>query len=316
VLESLRYAHPAVSLLLEYRQLAKLKSTYCDGLLKVVESDGRIRSTFNQTETRTGRISSLEPNLQNIPVRTEEGRRLRRFFRANDGYVLCAADYSQIELRVLAHMANDKNMIAAFQSGVDIHTSTAAEVFGMPIDMVTPVMRSRAKAVNFGIVYGIGAFSLAKDIGVTRAEADSYIKNYLRTYPQIDEYMHKTIENAKRDGFVVTEFGRRRYIPELASSNGMMRAFGERVARNMPIQGTAADIIKIAMIRVHKRLKDEGLDARLILEVHDALIVEAKAELADRVCEILVSEMENSAEMAVNLSVDAATGGTWYEAKQ
>ena len=316
VLESLRYAHPAVSLLLEYRQLAKLKSTYCDGLLKVVEDDGRIRSTFNQTETRTGRISSLEPNLQNIPVRTEEGRRLRRFFRARECYMLCDADYSQIELRVLAHMANDKNMIAAFQSGIDIHTSTAAEVFGLPVDMVTPVMRSRAKAVNFGIIYGIGAFSLAKDIGVTRAEADSYIKNYLRTYPQIDEYMHTTIENAKRDGFVVTEFGRRRYIPELASSNGMMRAFGERVARNMPIQGTAADIIKIAMIRVHKRLNDEGLDARLILQVHDELIVEAKAELADRVCEILVSEMENSAKMAVKLSVDAAAGTTWYEAKQ
>ncbi|MBR6694476.1 MAG: DNA polymerase I [Clostridia bacterium] len=316
VLESLRYAHPAVSLLLEYRQLAKLKSTYCDGLLKTLESDGRIHSTFNQTETRTGRISSLEPNLQNIPVRTEEGRKLRRFFRAADGYVLCDADYSQIELRVLAHMANDINMINAFNSGVDIHTSTASEVFSMPIDMVTPVMRSRAKAVNFGIVYGIGAFSLAKDIGVTRAEADSYIKNYLKTYPQIDEYMHKTIENAKKDGFVVTEFGRRRYIPELASSNGMMRAFGERVARNMPIQGTAADIIKIAMIRVANRLKAEGLDARLILQVHDELIVEAKSDIGDKVCSIIKQEMEGSAKMAVALSVDAACGETWYEAKQ
>ncbi len=316
VLESLRYAHPAVSLLLEYRQLSKLKSTYCDGLLKVISPDGRIHSTFNQTETRTGRISSLEPNLQNIPVRTEEGRKLRRYFRAAEGYVLCDADYSQIELRVLAHMANDQNMINAFKSGTDIHTVTASEVFSMPLDMVTPVMRSRAKAVNFGIVYGIGAFSLAKDIGVTRAEADSYIKNYLKTYPQIDEYMKTTIENAKRDGFVTTEFGRRRYIPELASSNGMLRAFGERVARNMPIQGTAADIIKIAMIRVKERLEKEKLDARLILQVHDELIVEACAEQGDRVCEILCEEMEGSADMAVRLSVDAAQGESWYEAKQ
>ena len=316
VLESLRYAHPAVSLLLEYRQLAKLKSTYCDGLLKVIEDDGRIRTTFNQTETRTGRISSLEPNLQNIPVRTEEGRRLRRFFRAADGYVLCDADYSQIELRVLAHMAHDTNMINAFGSGTDIHTLTASEVFSMPLDMVTPVMRSRAKAVNFGIVYGIGAFSLAKDIGVSRAEADSYIKNYLRTYPQIDEYMHTTIENAKRDGFVTTEFGRRRYIPELSASNGMLRAFGERVARNMPIQGTAADIIKIAMIRVADRLSAEGLDARLILQVHDELIVEARADIGTEVCEIIKQEMEGAAKMAVALSVDAAQGATWYEAKQ
>ncbi len=316
VLESLRYAHPAVSLLLEYRQLAKLKSTYCDGLLKVIGEDGRIHSTFNQTETRTGRISSLEPNLQNIPVRTEEGKRLRRYFRAADGYVLCDADYSQIELRVLAHMANDKNMINAFTSGTDIHTLTASEVFSMPIDMVTPVMRSRAKAVNFGIVYGIGAFSLAKDIGVSRAEADSYIKNYLRTYPQIDEYMQTTIENAKRDGFVTTEFGRRRYIPELSASNGMLRAFGERVARNMPIQGTAADIIKMAMIRVSDRLLAEQLDARLILQVHDELIVEARADIGDRVCNIIKEEMEGAAKMAVPLSVDAAQGVTWYEAKQ
>ncbi len=316
VLESLRYAHPAVGLLLEYRQLAKLKSTYCDGLVKEVAEDGRIHSTFNQTETRTGRISSLEPNLQNIPVRSEEGKKLRRFFRAKDGYVLCDADYSQIELRVLAHMANDQNMISAFKSGVDIHTVTASEVFSMPIDMVTPVMRSRAKAVNFGIVYGIGAFSLAKDIGVSRAEADSYIKNYLNTYKGVDEYMRTTIENAKRDGFVVTEFGRRRYLPELSSSNGMLRAFGERVARNMPIQGTAADIIKIAMVRVFERLKAENLDARLILQVHDELIVEAEKSIAEHVCAILREEMEAAANMQVKLSVDAACGTTWYEAKQ
>ncbi len=316
VLESLRYAHPAVGLLLEYRQLAKLKSTYCDGLVKEVAPDGRIHSTFNQTETRTGRISSLEPNLQNIPVRSEEGKKLRRFFTAKNGYVLCDADYSQIELRVLAHMANDQNMIAAFKSGTDIHTVTASEVFSMPIDMVTPVMRSRAKAVNFGIVYGIGAFSLAKDIGVSRAEADSYIKNYLNTYKGVDAYMQKTIENAKRDGYVVTEFGRRRYLPEISSSNGMLRAFGERVARNMPIQGTAADIIKIAMVRVRNRLKAENLDAKLILQVHDELIVEAEKTIAERVCSILCEEMEAAADMQVKLSVDAAYGTTWYEAKR
>ena len=316
VLESLRYAHPAVSLLLEYRQLAKLKSTYCDGLIKEVADDGRIHSTSNQTEKRTGRISSLEHNLQNIPVRSEEGRKLRRFFVAKQGYVLCDADYSQIELRVLAHMANDKNMISAFKSGIDIHTATASEVFDVPIILVTPVMRSRAKAVNFGIVYGIGAFSLAKDIGVSRAEADSYIKNYLRTYPQIDEYMKNTIENAKRDGFVVTEFGRRRYLPELSSSNGMMRAFGERVARNAPIQGTAADIIKIAMIRVCERLKSENLDARLILQVHDELIVEAEESVAEKVCDIIKEEMQAAAKMSVELLVDAAYGKTWYEAKR
>lgn len=316
VLESLRYAHPAVGLLLEYRQLAKLKSTYCDGLVRKVQSDGRIHSTFNQTETRTGRISSLEPNLQNIPVRSSEGKKLRKFFTARDGYVLCDADYSQIELRVLAHMANDKNMIAAFSSGTDIHTVTASEVFDMPIGMVTPVMRSRAKAVNFGIVYGIGAFSLAKDIGVSRAEADSYIKNYLNTYREVDSYMHNTIENAKRDGFVTTEFGRRRYLPELSSSNGMMRAFGERVARNMPIQGTAADIIKIAMVRVFERLRAENLDARLILQVHDELIVEAKSEIAERVCDIIREEMQGAADMQVELVADVSFGKTWYEAKQ
>ncbi len=316
VLESLKYAHPAVSLLLEYRQLAKLKSTYCDGLIKAVAPDGRIHSTFNQTETRTGRLSSTEPNLQNIPVRSEEGRQFRRFFKAREGYVLCDADYSQIELRVLAHVADDKNMISAFQSGTDIHTVTASEVFNLPIEMVTPTMRSHAKAVNFGIVYGIGAFSLAKDIGVTRAEADSYIKGYLATYPQVDEYMQRVIENAKRDGYVTTLFGRRRYLPELSASNAMMRAFGERVARNMPIQGAAADIIKIAMIRVYDRLKAEGLDAKLILQVHDELIVEAAEEIADSVCDIITEEMENAAVLSVEMSVDAGSGKTWYDAKR
>ena len=315
VLESLRYAHPAVGLLLEYRQLAKLKSTYTDGLQDCVAADGRIHSTFNQTEARTGRISSLEPNLQNIPVRTAEGRRLRGYFTAPEGRVLCDADYSQIELRVLASIAKDKNMIEAFRSGTDIHTVTASQVFGLPIDMVTPELRSRAKAVNFGIVYGIGAFSLSKDIGVTRAEADSYIKNYLATYPQVAEYMEKTIEDAKKNGFVTTLYGRRRRLPELSSSNGNLRAFGERAARNAPIQGTAADIIKLAMIRVFERLKTDIPTARLILQVHDELIVECDEKDAQNVCRLLETEMENAADLAVRLTADAHSGKTWLEAK-
>lgn len=315
VLESLRYDFPIVELVLQYRQLAKLKSTYCDGLLSAVAEDGRIHSTFNQTEARTGRISSLEPNLQNIPVRTEEGRQLRKFFIAKEGYALCDADYSQIELRVLASIAEDKQMIDAFNSGVDIHTLTASEVFDIPVDMVLPVMRSRAKAVNFGIVYGIGAFSLAKDIGVSRAEADRYIKGYLATYPDVASYMDKVIEKAKRDGFVTTAFGRRRYLPELSSSNGMLRAFGERVARNAPIQGTAADIIKIAMIKVYERLLKELPSAKLILQVHDELIVECKKEDCELASKILKEEMESAAELKVKLSVDANCGENWLEAK-
>ena len=316
VLEELRDVHPSVSLLLEYRTLAKLKSTYCEGLLSAVAEDGRVRSTFNQTETRTGRISSLDPNLQNIPVRTAEGRELRRFFKAKEGYVLVDADYSQIELRVLAHIANDTNMIKAFSDGTDIHTATAAVAFGMPVDMITPELRSRAKAVNFGIVYGIGAFSLAKDIGVSRKEADMLIKSYLAAYSGVDRYMNEVIEKAKENGYVVTLFGRRRYLPELSSSNGMLRAFGERVARNAPIQGTAADIMKIAMIRVFERLKADGLDARLILQVHDELIVECREDLADKVADILAEEMEAAAQMSVRLVADAAYGKTWYEAKK
>ena len=315
VLEGLRDAHPAVSLLLEYRQLAKLKSTYADGLQECIAKDGRIHSTFNQTEARTGRIRSLEPNLQNIPVRTDEGKRLREYFVAPEGRVLCDADYSQIELRVLASIADDKNMISAFKSGVDIHTATASQVFGIPVDMVTPILRSRAKAVNFGIVYGIGAFSLAKDIGVTRSEADSYIKNYLATYKGVADYMENTIKAAKADGFVKTLFGRRRYLPELNNSNGMLRAFGERVARNAPIQGTAADIIKIAMIRVRERLKKEIPTAKLILQVHDELIVECERADAERVCSILSEEMQNSSNMAVELTADASYGENWLKAK-
>ena len=315
VLEDLKDKHPAVSLLLEYRQLAKLKSTYTDGLQTCIAEDGRIHTTFNQTEARTGRISSLEPNLQNIPVRTNEGKRLREFFVAENGKVLVDADYSQIELRVLASMANDKNMISAFESGTDIHTATAAQVFGMPTDMVTPVMRSRAKAVNFGIVYGIGAFSLAKDIGVTRKEADTYIKSYLATYPQVAQYMDNTINDAKLNGYVTTLFGRRRYLPELASSNGMLRAFGERVARNAPIQGTAADIIKLAMIKVFETLEREVPTAHLILQVHDELIVECEEKDAELVCNILATEMENAANLSVKLTADAAYGKNWLESK-
>lgn len=315
VLESLKYAHPAVSLLLNYRQLAKLKSTYADGLVTCVAEDGRIHSTFNQTEARTGRISSSEPNLQNIPVRTKEGKRLRKYFIAPHGKVLCDADYSQIELRVLASIANDENMINAFSGGTDIHTATAAQVFGMPEEMITSELRSRAKAVNFGIVYGIGAFSLSKDIGVTRAEADRYIKNYLASYPSVAAYMENTIEQAKKTGYVTTYYGRRRYLPELSNSNGNLRAFGERVARNAPIQGTAADIIKIAMIRVYERLKAEQPDARLILQVHDELIVECNEENAEKVCGLLEYEMENAAKLAVKLTAEAHHGKNWLEAK-
>ena len=315
VLEGLKNEHPAVSLLLNYRQLAKLKSTYADGLQDCIAEDGRIHSTFNQTEARTGRISSLEPNLQNIPVRTAEGRRLREYFNAPAGRVLCDADYSQIELRVLASMSGDANMINAFGSGTDIHTVTASQVFGLPQDMITPELRSRAKAVNFGIVYGIGAFSLSKDIGVTRAEADRYIKSYLAAYPGVAAYMEKAIEDAKKNGFVTTLYGRRRYIPELSNSNGNMRAFGERVARNAPIQGTAADIIKIAMIKVSRSLKEEFPTARLILQVHDELIVECDEKDAEDICTLLEREMENAADLAVRLTAEAHFGKTWLEAK-
>lgn len=315
VLEGLRYAHPAIDMILEYRTLAKLKSTYCDGLVKETDENNRIHSIFNQTETRTGRISSLEPNLQNIPVRTEVGRELRKFFIAEEGRTLIDADYSQIELRVLAHIANDTEMIKAFTNGTDIHAVTASQVFNLPEDMVNSTMRSRAKAVNFGIVYGIGAFSLAKDINVTRKEADNYIKAYLNHYSGVDSYMNAIVSKAKNDGYVETMNGRRRYLPELTSSNHNLRAFGERVARNMPIQGTAADIIKIAMIRVYDRLKKENMQSKLILQVHDELIVEAPVEEAEKAAEILKEEMENAVKLRVPLTVDAHIGKTWYDAK-
>lgn len=315
VLEKLADEYEIVKFILEYRTYTKLKSTYCDGLLKEVAADGRIHSTFNQTETRTGRISSTEPNLQNIPVRTELGREMRKFFIADDGKVLVDADYSQIELRVLSDIADDKAMIDAFNNGDDIHAITASQVFKMPLQMVTPLMRSRAKAVNFGIVYGIGAFSLAKDIGVSRAEADRYIKDYLHHYSGVDRYMNEVVEEAKKNGYVKTLFGRRRYLPELSSSNGMLRAFGERVARNMPIQGTAADIIKIAMIRVYTRLKEENLNARLILQIHDELIVEAPENEKTKAELIVKEEMENACKMKVLLKSDAHSGESWYDAK-
>ena len=315
ILENLRFDYPIVDSILKYRQLAKLKSTYCDGLLAAISEDGRIHTTFNQTETRTGRISSLEPNLQNIPVKTDEGKKLREFFVAKEGYTLCDADYSQIELRVLASIADDKIMIDAFERGADIHTITASEVFGIPEDMVLPIMRSRAKAVNFGIVYGIGAFSLSKDIGVTRAEADRYIKGYLDTYKGVASYMDDVIKKAKEDGFVTTLFGRRRYLPELKEKNGMLRAFGERVARNAPIQGTAADIIKIAMIKVNDRLKKELPSAHLILQVHDELIVECKTGDEKTACAILEEEMTNAAKLKVKLLVEAHSGDNWLIAK-
>lgn len=313
-MEELAPEYPIVKLILEYRSLSKLKSTYCDGLLKVIAADGRIHTSFNQVETRTGRISSLEPNLQNIPIRTELGKEMRRFFVAGEGKTLIDADYSQIELRVLAALANDKNMIAAFNNGEDIHRTTAAQVFNLPAEMVTPLLRSRAKAVNFGIVYGIGAFSLAKDIGVSVKEAKDYINGYLNHFSGVAEYMNKMVADAKENGYAQTLFKRRRYLPELASSNHMMRAFGERVAMNMPIQGTAADIIKIAMIRVDNRIEKENMKSRLILQVHDELIVEAPLEEADKALQIVTEEMENACKFSVKLLADGKIGKTWYEA--
>ena len=314
VLEELRYLNPVVDEVLRYRTVAKLKSTYCDGLVKVIGPDGRIHSSFNQTETRTGRISSTEPNLQNIPVRTPIGRELRKFFAAETG-VLADADYSQIELRVLAHVADDAVLQEDFREGRDIHASTAARVFRMPQEMVTGEMRSRAKAVNFGIVYGIGAFSLSKDIGVSRREADEYIKEYLKNYSGVDSYMKRVAEEAREKGYVETMFGRRRYLPELKSTNFNMRAFGERVARNMPIQGAAADIIKIAMIRVSDRLEREGLQAKLILQVHDELIVECPGEEAEQMKALLTEEMEQAVSLSVPMVAEANSGRTWYDAK-
>ncbi len=311
VLEDIRKYHPAVDEILEYRKLTKLRSTYVDGLLNALAPDGRVHTRFNQKETRTGRISSLEPNLQNIPIRTELGSRMRGFFVAKEGFTLVDADYSQIELRVLAHLSGDENMISAFTGGTDVHTQTASQVFGVPEDFVTSQMRSRAKAVNFGIVYGIGAWSLGENIGVPTKEAQQYIDSYLSHYSGVDRFMKESIESAKKCGYAVTSYGRRRYLPELSSSNFNLRSFGERVARNMPIQGTAADIIKLAMVRVENRLEAEKLDAKLIMQVHDELIVEANENCAQKVADILKEEMENAASLSVPMEVDVGMGKTW-----
>ena len=313
-LESLRPYSPVIEDILEYRSSQKLLSTYADGLLKVIDEDGRIRSTFLQTEARTGRLSSTEPNLQNIPVRTEQGSRLRQFFIAKPGCVLLDADYSQIELRILAHIAGDTAMQEAFRSGQDIHRSTAAKIYGLPPEMVTPRLRSSAKAVNFGIVYGIGAYSLSQDIGVTVKEADAFIKSYLDNFPGVKGYMDSTIAFGRDNGYVATLFGRRRALPELTSTNFNVRALGERMAMNTPIQGTAADVIKLAMVRVWQRLRAEGLNARLILQVHDELIVEAPLEEAERASAILSEEMQNAARFSVPLTAEVTRGHTWLEA--
>lgn len=313
VLEKLRGKHDIIGEILEYRELTKLKSTYADGLLKVISADGRIHTSFKMTVTATGRLSSAEPNLQNIPVRRELGAGIRRMFVAAPGCVLVDADYSQIELRILAHISGDETMRAAFKAGEDIHAVTASQVFDTPLAEVTPIQRSRAKAVNFGIVYGISAFSLSQDIGVWPSEAKAYIDAYLDKYHGVREYMERTISEARERGYAETLYGRRRPMPELRSPNFNTRSFGERVARNMPIQGAAADIIKLAMVRVHSRLKAEGLRARLILQVHDELIAECPEEEANRVMELLREEMEGAASLSVPLTVDAKTGRSWAD---
>ena len=314
VLEKLQGKHPIVDEVLEYRMLTKLKSTYADGLLKVISEDGRIHTNFQMTVTATGRLSSTEPNLQNIPVRKKLGAQIRNMFVAAPGMMLVDADYSQIELRLLAHISGDETMKAAFLSGEDFHTVTASNVFGVSLSEVTPTLRSRAKAVNFGIVYGISAFSLAQDIGVYPNEAKAYMDAYLEKYHGVRDYMKQIVETAKAQGYVSTIYGRRRYLPELKSSNFNMRSFGERVALNMPVQGTAADIIKLAMVNVHRRLKAEGLKARLILQVHDELIVECPGEEAEQVRQLLTEEMENAARLSVPLLAEAHIGHSWAEA--
>lgn len=316
ILEKLRYEHPIVSAILEYRSVAKLRSSYAEALLKMADENGRVHTVFSQTTAVTGRLASSEPNLQNIPVRTELGRETRRFFIASDSnHVLIDADYSQIELRLLAHIAHDETMIDAFLSGMDIHTVTASQVFGIPVSEVTGEMRKRAKAVNFGIVYGIGEFSLAQDIGVTRKEAGEYIDSYFKKYQGIAMYLEAAVDSAKGLGYVQTVFGRKRYIPELTSGKAMLRAFGERVAMNSPIQGSSADIIKLAMINVDRALKKEGIDARLILQIHDELIIEASKECAERAAQILKNEMENVVSLSVPLTVDLQMGNSWYDCK-
>ena len=315
VLEELLPKHPVIGAILEYRQYTKLLSTYVDGLLKTVAEDGRIHTKYKQTETRTGRISSIEPNLQNIPVRTELGRNMRKFFKASEGCVLLDADYSQIELRLMAHLSGDKAMQEAFLSGTDIHTATAAKVFDMPELFVTPEMRSAAKAVNFGILYGMGAFSLSKDIHVTKAQAQKYIDDYLGSYPKVSAFLEQVVENGTKQGYVCTMHGRRRYVPELKAKNKMVQAAGRRIAMNTPVQGTAADIIKLAMVHVHDRLEREVPSAKLLLQVHDELIVEVPLADADAAAKVLHEEMQQVCALAVPLIAEVNRGETWYDAK-
>ncbi|MFQ9887613.1 MAG: DNA polymerase I [Monoglobus pectinilyticus] len=317
VLNKLMGEHPIIEDIMEYRTLTKLNSTYVDSLISIINPvTGRIHSSFNQTVTATGRISSTEPNLQNIPVRTDIGREIRKMFTAEgDNRVLVDADYSQIELRVLADISGDENMCGAFRNNIDIHRQTASQVFDVPLDEVDSTMRFRAKAVNFGIVYGIGAFSLAQDLKISRKEADQYIKHYLEHYPKVDEYMKNIVEKAKEDGYVTTMYNRRRYLPELKASNKITQAFGERVAMNAPIQGTAADIIKIAMVNVYNRLKREGLKSKLVLQVHDELIVEAVSDEKEAVERVVREEMQNAAKLKVPLIVDLNVGHSWYDTK-
>lgn len=312
-LEELRYYSPIIDDILEYRQVTKLKNTYADALPLLADENHRIHTDFKQALTATGRLSSADPNLQNIPIKTKMGRQMRKYFITDDGYTLVDADYSQIELRLLAHIADDYNMREAFINGEDIHRKTAAAVFGLPEEAVNEEMRKRAKAVNFGIVYGISGFSLSKDIGTTVSEANKYIKNYLMNYPSIDRYLDEVVEDAKKNGYTTTVHGRRRYIPELTAQNAIMRGFGKRVAMNAPIQGSAADIMKIAMIRTYNRLKAEGLDARIVMQVHDELIVEARDTQVETVKQILREEMEGSAELSIPLTVDVSTGKNWLD---
>ena len=315
ILEKLAPDYPIVSDILEYRQLTKLKSTYADGLAAFIEGDGKIHSIFHQKVTATGRLSSSDPNLQNIPIRMPLGRAIRKVFVPEPGYLFVSADYSQIELRVLAHMADDQNLIDAYRHNADIHTATASQVFGVPVEEVTPLLRRSAKAVNFGIVYGISAFGLSQDLNITRKEANEYIERYFATYPGIKTYLDGNVAFAKEHGYVKTLYGRIRPIPELSSSNFMQRSFGERAAMNSSIQGTAADIIKIAMIRVNRRLRQENLQSRLILQIHDELLIEAKIEEKEEVCRILEEEMMGAADLRVPLIVDIEEGNNWYEAK-
>ena len=315
VLEKLVDYHPIIELILDYRKNSKLKSTYCDGLSKQIAQDGRIHTTFKQTQTLTGRLSSAEPNLQNIPVRSEKGKELRKFFVADEGCVLIDADYSQIELRVLAHVANDETLINAFNNGEDIHTVTASQVFGVPLDSVTAEMRKRAKAVNFGIIYGIGDYSLSQDLKIPKKTAAEYIKNYLDKYSGVREYLETTKSDARTNGYVETMFGRIRNIPEINAANKNLQAFGERVAMNTPIQGAAADLIKIAMIRTDEMLKQAGLKARLILQIHDELIIEAPENEQEQATAILREAMQGAADLKVPLGVDIGIGKSWYDAK-